>query len=156
MNPSNTPKSLKLFYFLFLLLFGCNFNATYNNRVEDKNEAEKVADKFYSLIRKTKYQDTYKLFGKKFFQVTDTSKLDDIFQFTYTKLGAIDNMNLDHWQTQIIKGTNPSSNYALYFLVQREKYLSKETITLDKENDSIKIIGYYVNSDGLFARDSTK
>lgn len=94
-------------FFSLTLLFSCHFNATYNNRVEDKDDAQKVTNAFYHLLRNGEYNDTYILFSKKFFQLTDTSKLGNLYQITYNKLGAIDYINLDHWQTQVVKGNNP-------------------------------------------------
>src|SRR5882724_7812830 len=93
-----------------MLLFSCNFNATYTNREEDKSDAQKITNVFYNLLRNQKYNETYKLFSQKFFDVTDTSKLNEMYQMTFKKLGPIDNINLDHWQTQVIKGTNSSSS----------------------------------------------
>lgn len=39
----------------FILFIGCNINATYNNRVEDKDDALKVAVAFYSLEQKNHF-----------------------------------------------------------------------------------------------------
>jgi hypothetical protein len=157
MGFSNTNKTLKSTCVLFclILLFSCNRNATYSNRAEDKDDAQKITNVFYSLLRNEKYNDTYKLFSKVFFEVTDTLKLNEMYQMTYRKSGAIDSINLDHWQTEVKKGTNASLVYVLFFVVKREKYNSKETITLLKENDSIRIVGYHVDSDA-FLFDSTK
>lgn len=152
---NKTTKSISVILSL-TLFFSCSFTATYNNRIEDKNEAQKVGDKFYSLLKAGKYDDAYKLFSKKFFQVTDTSQMNKMYRMTYQKLGAIVSDSVAHWETHIVTGTNPSSIYVLYYLVERQKYESKETVSLSKENDSIKIDGYRINSDGLFATDSTK
>lgn len=81
------------------------------------------------------------------------SKVEKMLQSLTEKLGTIDNIQLDHWETQVTTGTNPNSNYALYFVVNRSKYLSKETFSLMKENGEIKINGYNVVSDGLMAPD---
>lgn len=152
---NRTTKSVSIILSL-TLFFSCSFTATYNNRIEDKNEAQKVADKFYTLLKEGKYDDTYKLFSKKFFQVADTSKMNKMYHMTFQKLGAITTDSVAHWETHVVTGTNPSSIYVLYYLVEREKYESKETVSLSRENDSIKIDGYRVNSDGFFANDSTK
>ena len=152
---NKTTKSACLIFSL-TLFFSCSFTSTYNNRIEDKNEAQKVADKFYTLLKEGRYEDTYKLFSKKFFQIVDTSKMNNMYHMTFKKLGAITSDSVAHWETHVVTGTNPSSVYVLYYLVEREKYGSKETVSLSKENDVIKIDGYRVNSDGFFANDSTK
>jgi hypothetical protein len=152
---NKTTKSISIILSL-TLFFSCSFTATYNNRVEDKNEAQKVADKFYTLLKAGKYDDTYKLLSKKFFQDSDTSELNKMYHIIFQKLGAIKSDSVAHWETHVITGTNSSSVYVLYYLVEREKYESKETVSLSKENDTIKIDGYHVNSDGLYISDSTK
>ena len=45
-----------------LLFIGCNFNKTYRNREEDKQEAEKITEKFYSLIKNNNRKEALKLF----------------------------------------------------------------------------------------------
>ncbi len=42
------------------------------------------------------------------------------------------------------------ANYVLYYIVERTKFQSKETITLTAENNQIKILGYNVNSEGMY------
>ncbi len=147
---------LKLTIFcVCLFIVSCNFNATYEDRIEDKNDAQKITNTFYDLLKAQKYKETYGLFSKRFFQITDTSKLNTLYDVISQRLGAIDEVNLDHWKTEIIKGSNPSSNYALFFLVKRDKYESRETVSLTKENGSIKIVGYNVISPGLLPANSS-
>ena len=139
----------------FILFIGCNINATYNNRVEDKDDALKVAVAFYNLVQSKDYVNTYPLYSKKFLEVTDMTKMEKMLQAFTEKLGAIDNFRLDHWETQVVTGTNPSSNYALYFVVSRRKFSSRETFILTKEEGEIKINGYQVDSEG-FSMDEKK
>lgn len=149
-------KQLLIWVFVFagfIACISCNISSTYNNRVEDKDDALKVANAFYDLVKNQDYNNTYSLYSKKFLEVSDMSKMENILQSLTEKLGAIENIQLDHWETQVITGTNPSSNYALYFVVSRRKYPSKETFSLTKENGEIKINGYNVISDGLIAPD---
>jgi hypothetical protein len=157
MKLSITNKTNKSVFVLIslTLFFSCSFTATYNNRTEDKKEAQKVGDKFYSLLKQGKYDDTYKLFSKRFFQVSDTTQMNKMYRTIFQKLGAITSDSIAHWETHVVTGTNPSSVYVLYYSVEREKYESKETVSLSKQNDTIKIDGYHVNSDGLYI-DTTK
>ena len=151
---NKTIKSVSVIFSL-TLFFSCSFTATYNNRIEDKDEAQKVADRFYTLLKEGKYDDTYKLLSKRFFQNSDTSELNKMYHITFKKLGAITSDSVAHWETHVVTGTNPSSVYLLYYLVERDKYESKETVSLSKQNDTIKIDGYHVNSDGFYV-DTTK
>ena len=83
------------------------------------------------------------------------AKMEKMLQAFTEKLGAIDNFRLNHWETQVVTGTNPSSNYALYFVVSRQKFSSRETFILTKEEGEIKINGYQVDSEG-FSMDEKK
>ncbi|PWS30810.1 hypothetical protein [Pedobacter paludis] len=141
--------SLALLSLLFALS-SCNFNSTYLNREEDKNEAQKVADSFYKLLQKNEFQKINPFLSEQFKAVTSSEKLNDYLRGALNKLGEIKSEKLDHWESKIVKGTNPSAIYVLYYIVERTKYNSKETVTLVGENNQIKIQGYNVNSDGLF------
>jgi len=141
--------SLALLSLLFALS-SCNFNSTYLNREEDKNEAQKVADSFYKLLQKNEFQKINPFLSEQFKAVTSSEKLNDYLRGALNKLGEIKSEKLDHWESKIVKGTNPSAIYVLYYVVERTKYKSKETVTLVGENNQIKIQGYNVNSDGLF------
>jgi len=141
--------SLALLSLLFALS-SCNFNSTYLNREEDKNEAQKVADSFYKLLQKNEFQKINPFLSEQFKAVTSSEKLNDYLRGALNKLGEIKSEKLDHWESKIVKGTNPSAIYVLYYIVERTKYQSKETVTLVGENNQIKIQGYNVNSDGLF------
>ncbi len=139
--------------FLFSLLFtatGCNFNSAYLNREEDKKEGEKVADQFYALLQQKDLKKLSPILSNQFKAVTSTQKLNDYLTGTINKLGEIKSKKLDHWETKVIRGSNPSANYVLYYVVEREKFQAKETVTLTAENDQIKVLGYNVNSEGLF------
>ena len=139
--------------YLFSLLFiatGCNFNSAYLNREEDKIEGEKVADQFYALLQQKDLKNINPLLSNQFKAVTSAQKLNDYLTGTVKKLGEIKSKKLDHWETKVIRGSNPSAKYVLYYVVERAKFQAKETITLTAENDQIKVLGYNVNSEGLF------
>jgi hypothetical protein len=146
---SNSIKTA--FGILMLVLFtSCNFSSTYLNREEDKNDAEKVSTKLYTFLENKDYKQLHKLISKRFWETTNPAKLDEFLQAVNNRLGMVKHKNLDHWETKVIIGSKPSSTYVLYYLVQREKFVAQETVTLTKENDEIKILGYNVNSEGLF------
>jgi hypothetical protein len=134
---------------LLFIASSCNVNSSYINREEDKKDAEKVADQFYALLQKKEFHKIDLMLSTQFKAATSTEKLNDYLNGALNKLGEIKSEKLDHWESKVIKGTNPSANYVLYYVVERTKYQSKETVTLTAENDQIKIQGYNVNSDGL-------
>jgi len=146
----NLKNSSIIFVFILLLLNSCNFNSTYLNREEDKNDAEKIANQYYNFIKAKNYEATYGLFNNEFWKVTSKEKLKELFIATQNKLGGLDTITLDHWETKIVKGTNPSSEYVLYYLNKYQKYTAKETLRLIKnESDKIQIIAFNVNSEGF-------
>ncbi|MGM9477897.1 hypothetical protein ACS5PU_15805 [Pedobacter sp. GSP4] len=134
---------------LLLTLSSCNFNSTYINREEDKKDAEKVADQFYALLQKKEFQKVDPLLSTQFKAVTSAVKLNNYLSGALNKLGEIKSEKLDHWESKVVRGTNSSATYVLYYIVERTKFQSKETVTLAAENNQIKIQGYNVNSDGL-------
>ncbi|WP_145859494.1 hypothetical protein [Pedobacter suwonensis] len=138
-------------YLTTMLFFAssCNVNSTYINREEDKKDAERVANQFYEFLQKKEFQKVIPLLSTKFKAATSTEKLNDYLNGALSKLGEIKSEKLDHWESKVVKGSNPSANYVLYYVVERTKYQSKETVILTAENNQIKIQGYSVNSDGL-------
>ena len=139
-----------VFIILFsLFLSSCNFNRTYTDRPIDREEAERVTVKFYYMLRDKKYNQTHALFSPRFIEVTDTSKLNNIFKTSDEQLGKIEDQTLETCKTNIVEGSNPISEYLLIYKVRRNKFYSKETIRLEKENDTIKILAYNIQSDGF-------
>jgi hypothetical protein len=135
---------------ILVTLTGCHVNSQYINRDEDKKEAEQVTNKLYDLLRTKDYEATTELFSKRFFEVTDKEKLFRIFNATSEKLGELKTTEIETWETKRIEGTNPSANYVLIYKNKYEKFDSKETIQLSKDEDGkIRIIGYFINSDGF-------
>jgi len=146
---SNIFKYIIISICLFFSI-GCHFNSTYDNLEKDRKSAEVITNKFYSLLKDRNYTATYQLFSEQFFAATDTQKLNNIYEVTYEKLGPIDSISLEKWQTQDIRGTDSRTDYAFLYKVKHKNYNSEESIVLTKENGAIKIIGYHVNSDGFF------
>ena len=128
--------------FLLLLLVNCTFNTSSENREEDKKEAEQVAQNFYILMKENNSEDAFKLISKNLFKVTPKEKFKQILNKSSTECGNIKNDSLVHWETLVIKGTNPKSEYMLIYNVKRDIKNTQEKFTLHKEGDSIKIVGY--------------
>jgi hypothetical protein len=142
----------KKIYFLIisLLLISCSFNEFYKDRESDKKDGEKVSQKFYWELRHGANQDDiYKLFGEKFFAVTDKEKLVELLNIT-NKIGPIQEYNLSKWETLVVKGSNAKSEYLLTYDVKRGVETTHETFTMEKDkNGDIKIVGYRVNQELL-------
>jgi len=66
---------------------------------------------------------------------------------TENEHGKIKDDSLSNWRTFVSKGTNPISEYELTNLVKRDSGQTQEVITLQKENDTIKIVGYRIDLD---------
>lgn len=127
-----------------LFLISCNFNKYYKNRDADKQDAEKVTENFYSLITNNREQ-AFLLFGNKFFQVTSKEQLNQIFNDININCGNSLNIQLLKWETLVSVGTNPKSEYVLLYKVKRNIKNTQEKITLEKDKNIIKIVGYDVN-----------
>lgn len=128
-------------------MISCNYNETYSNREQDKQDAEKVIKKFYASIKENNKESTIKLFSKKFFLITNKQQLNEMINWTNEKGGTISNYTLSNWQTLIIKGPNPKSDYSLVYYIKRDSINTQEIFSLQKENDTIKIVGYKINLD---------
>jgi len=132
------------------IIAGCHFNSTYNNREVDKQDGEKAVSEFYELLKNKNYKGTYTFFDKRFFEVIDTQKLNEIYEIAFEKLGSVESYDIEQWGTESVVGTDPKTNSQFLCNVKRSNFVSKETITLIKEKGEIKIISYHVNSDGFF------
>lgn len=147
----HTTKKILLFFaaLIFLIITGCHFNSSYNNREEDKKDGEIVISEFYELLKNGDFKATYKLFDKRFFEITDTQKLNEIYNLSLEKLGEVESYEIEKWETEAIIGTDSRTNYVFLCDVKRSNFTSKESITLIKEKDEITILSYYVNSAGF-------
>jgi hypothetical protein len=143
---------LKKFYLLIIafLLISCNFNQFYKDRETDKVDGEKIPQKFYwELQYGTNQDDIYQLFGEKFFTVTSKEKLAQLLDVT-NKIGPVQEYNLSKWETLVVKGSNPKSEYLFTYDVKRGTEKTQETFTMEKDKSGfIKIVGYHVNQDLL-------
>ena len=90
---------MKNIYFLLLsfLLISCSYNQFYKDRESDKTDGEK----FHKILLGTCYgknpDDIYKLFGEKFFEVTDKEKLVKLMN-TVNAIGPVEEYNLAKWE----------------------------------------------------------
>jgi hypothetical protein len=62
------------------------------------------------LIKNRRYKETLVLFDKRFFEVTDTQKLMEIYSISFEKLGGIENFDVEKCETQAVLGTNSGVN----------------------------------------------
>ncbi|WP_278380517.1 hypothetical protein [Chryseobacterium arthrosphaerae] len=136
-------------YILILVSFlfvGCSYDKIYENRESDKQDAQKVINKFYFLIQQNNREDAFRLFNQK---TTSREKFNFVLDKVENENGKIKNDSLSTWQTLVVKGTNSKSNYLLTYEVDRDFSHTQETFIMQKENDTIKIEKYKINFDAL-------
>jgi len=140
---------MKRFVIIFILLIAvsCSYDKIYENRISDKNDAQKVVNNFYYLTKKSDREKIFKLFSKRFFQELEKDKFEEILNRTERDFGKVKNAELTNSWTQIVDGSNPISKYELSYIVTRDSAQTKEYFRLQKENDTIKIISYRLDFD---------
>ncbi|MDR6545638.1 hypothetical protein J2810_001686 [Chryseobacterium rhizosphaerae] len=137
-------------YILILISFlfiGCSYDKIYENREEDRQDAQKIINKFYFLVKEDNKKELFKLFSDRFFKEVGKERFEQILDKTDNDFGKVKDYELKDSWTQIIKGSNPISKYELSYLVTRNSTQTKEYFRLQKENDSIKIISYRLDFD---------
>lgn len=135
---------------IVLTLVSCNFNKTYSNRQSDIEEAKKISDKYYWEVKYGSNEDEiFKLFSDAFFEATDKDKLREIIHVTNTKIGKIEGQDLIKAESFIVEGSNPKSEYVIFYNVTRTDGKTQEKISMRKEDGIVKIIGYNINQDLL-------
>ncbi|CAH0224264.1 hypothetical protein [Chryseobacterium sp. Bi04] len=135
---------LTLISFLFI---GCSYDKIYENREADKQDAQKVINKFYFLIKEDNNKEVFKLFSDRFFKEVGKERFEQILDKTDNDFGKVKDYELTDSWTQIIKGSNSISKYKLSYLVTRDSTQTKEYFRLQKENDTVKIISYRLDFD---------
>ncbi|MDH6252852.1 hypothetical protein M2347_002579 [Chryseobacterium sp. H1D6B] len=141
---------MKIYTLLLLsfLLLSCDFKTFRENDPQDKLDAEKVTEKFYTLIKQDKKQEVFKLFSSEFFKVTKKSDLDQLIDWAIKESKTSSTHTLTDCQTNVEKGTNAKSEYILSYSVQRGTIKTDEGFTLKKEkDDKIRIVGYKINAE---------
>ena len=135
-------------YFLIVLsifLTSCYHDQTYRNRNADKNDAEKVTEKFYSSIDSNKKQETLDLFSSLFFKKTNPKDLNAILDWAVKEAKTGSSHKLTNWHTLVIEGTDPKSEYTLTYNATRGSVNTEETFNMEKEKDQIKIVGFKID-----------
>ena len=144
---------MKLISVLFcaMLVTGCTFNAnaTFQNEKQEKEKAESVAGNLYMNISNKNFKANQALFSTAFYAVTPKDSLDKMFVKTAETLGDYKDMKLLDWNTSRATGTNPKTEYVLVYEVTYAKFKAKETLSLIKENNKVKITGYFIDSKGF-------
>lgn len=140
-------KKYLVFSLVLFLFIGCNFNKTYQNRESDRQDAEKITNEFYSLLNNHRIEKAFELFSNKFFQVTSKEKLKDMIDWTNANGGKVKKISLSNWQTLVNEGDTPIYDYSLTYYIERDSINTQEIFSLQKEYDTIKIVGYKINLD---------
>lgn len=147
----------KLRYFTLLLIlaaFSCKFNTQERNNIKDKKEGENVMNTFFENIKSGNVDINKDLLSDSFLKISGVEQYDEDQKFIERKLGRILNIDLIRWETNIVSGSHPKSEYTFEYHINRENYDSDEIYYLSKENDgSIKINSYKIDSRGFVEDD---
>jgi hypothetical protein len=85
------------------------------------------------------------LCGNELFKSATKEQVNEMFDSSFSQFGNIKNDSLIYEQASIIKGPHSRNEYILIYNVNRDIKNTQEKFTLHKENDSIKIVGYYIS-----------
>ena len=146
------PKTLFGVIVLAAVITACTFTTSRLNREEDRDAAEKVANKFFDLLKAKNYDATYSLFSDSVWVNTKKEKLKALFTYSYDKLGDMQSDSLASWQTHIVSGTTNSADYQLIYKNRYQKGMADINIVLTGEKGKIKILGYHINSEQFLAK----
>jgi len=136
-----------IFYNLLVVLLINQFICCYSeysreNSFQDKLDAEKVTDRFYSAMKIGDFKSIHSLFGNDYYRVSDTFRIDSILTKVSFKFGKLNSRNLSIWHTKVVFGNEPSGDYYLEYKNYYEKDSTREKFYLKKYDDSIKITSY--------------
>src|SRR5690606_8745747 len=121
---------LTLVSILIVVISSCNVNRVYENRIEDKKEAQIVINEFYNCLVEKEFKKTFSLLSDSFYYYTDSIALLNTYNLLQDTCGSIQDTSIVAWQTFVIVGTNPMSKYSFLYAVKREKRNTKEIIDL--------------------------
>lgn len=128
----------------------CHFNSQYIDRTEDKMAGEVVTNKLYDYIKNKKYEETISLCSQNFFEKSTKEDFIKLLQVVNEKIGDLEDVNIDSWNTRRVVGSNPSANYLFIYKNKYAKFTATETIKLTREqDDQIRIIAYNIQVDGF-------
>lgn len=133
-------------YYLIILstILLMNCNVRHDNNIIDKVEGEEIANQFYYHLQMEEFDKAEKLFGEKAFEENSREDLKNYFKATIAQFDNLKNFQLDHWETSVVDGSNAKGQYIFFYYVTRFPKHTFEKLYMEKENDSIKIIGYEV------------
>lgn len=142
----------KIYYIALVVLAcsGCQF--TQSNSFDDRDAAEKIANRFYDEISKKDYFAADTLFAREFLITTPTDSINKLFTRTNEILGEFKSNKLKDWSTRSVSGSINQTEYLLTYDVEYSKYKAVETFRMIKASDSEtpRILHYHVASDGFF------
>lgn len=143
----------KIPFYIFILLIlstSCTSNNTYINRESDKEDAVRITEKFYDLMKQKDYKNIFPLcsMGNRGFTVDQRNELlREHFNSIQEGLGSIESFDLISCETKRVEGEYPSGEYKVTFDVSRSKKKSNsEVFRLLLEGTEIKIADYNINS----------
>jgi hypothetical protein len=129
------------------ILTGCHVNSQRINDARDKDDAEKLTNRFYMYFHQGDYEETYQFLGKKMLETTDTAKFRRFLSKMTEKYGKIKDYKVKSCETRVISGTDPIAQYRIIYENTYENGKLTEDFILEKENETIKINGYHVTTD---------
>jgi len=138
-----------------VLFSACHFNASYSNREADKADAEQIARRFYDFQKAGDFSRMETFYAQQYKRQSSPEKRLDFLNTLLERLGPVKEITLEAWESEVTVGSNASSHYQLVYQVVRSKRMSRETLYLMKEADSIRIEAYNVNSDAMNIPGST-
>lgn len=130
------------------IIIGCNGKVNKINEDSEKDKADQFVNHFYEDLEENNYIKDKKIFSKTFFNSVDTIKFDSAFNSYKEKLGNYKHREIFKWTTER-SAINDEWFVSLIYIVEYEKSKAFEQFDLIKENDSIKIENYIINSKAL-------
>src|SRR5690606_20201520 len=87
------------------VIVSCNINRVYENRLNDKEEAQKVVNEFYEHLMDKQFDKTYPLLADSFYYYTDKAALLNMYNFIWDTCGNITDTSQVAWETFVLEGT---------------------------------------------------
>lgn len=136
---------------LIYFLSSCNFSANVKkeNDVQDKDAAESTVGLFYIYMTNKTYDSIPKLMSNEFYKLVSEEELRVYLINKEKKLGEFKDYTLKDWKTTKTSGTESKTEYLLIYDVVYSNAHAEESISLVKEIEKVKILGYNVNSPEL-------
>lgn len=137
---------LSAFSVLFLAIAtGCVFTMTYNNREQDKKDAEKITNELFKSLKGKDYEAACGLFSNEFYAITPKDKLKGMFTEIQNDLGDMQTDSLAECNTKVVTGTEPSSEYFLIYKNHHQNHDAIDSVRMLKEADGkIRIVFFHV------------